>query len=117
MCTSLAAREGPLGYFKAIYEAYRLALRDRCGLPRRPGRQDLGHARWLTTELHYKVYRLGELSTYAKLDLPVWYARRGCSGNARNSRHWMLFDEVRYFAYGIVTAERSHVHCPVLSTG
>ncbi|WP_010215852.1 primase C-terminal domain-containing protein, partial [Pseudomonas amygdali] len=64
-----------------------------------------GHPWWETTEFHNHVYELGELASAVELTVKPW-ATGPKLGQVSHSRHCILFEQLRYFAYSIVNRER-----------
>ena len=106
VCTSENARSGPILYMKSVYNAMCSRL-DADPAYSGPVAKTPGHPWWHTLELHNRVYDLGELSEYVELEVTPW-------GNSPNiddlshSRHEMLFEFLRYYAYSIVNKEREN---------
>jgi hypothetical protein len=103
--TGLHAREKPVFYMKAIYSAYAERLKADLAYNSGPVAKTPGHPWWQTSELHAHVYELGELADYVEL-LSPWLNRAKVEEVA-HSRHCILFEKLRYFAYSIVNQERS----------
>ncbi|WP_206360590.1 replication initiation protein, partial [Pseudomonas viridiflava] len=64
-----------------------------------------GHPWWSTSELHNHVYELGELADYVELEVSPWKTGPQLE-DLPHSRHCILFEQLRYFAYSIVNQER-----------
>ncbi|WP_122342916.1 primase C-terminal domain-containing protein, partial [Pseudomonas amygdali] len=64
-----------------------------------------GHPWWETTEFHSHVYELGELASAVELTVKPW-ATGPKLDQVSHSRHCILFEQLRYFAYSIVNRER-----------
>ncbi|KPX03334.1 Replicase family protein, partial [Pseudomonas syringae pv. daphniphylli] len=60
---------------------------------------------WSTSELHNHVYELGELADYVELQVSPWKTGPQLE-DLPHSRHCVLFEQLRYFAYSIVNQER-----------
>ena len=99
------ARPRPIAYMKAIYEAYAAALKADPDYSGGPVAKTPGHPWWDTSEFHDHVYDLGELADY--VELAVAPRRKAQKEDVSHSRHCILFDELRHFAYGIVEHERN----------
>ena len=104
VCTTENARSGPIQYMKSVYNAMGSRL-DADPAYSGPVAKTPGHPWWHTLELHNRVYDLGELSEYVELEVTPW----GSSPNIEalsHSRHEMLFEWLRHYAYSIVNKER-----------
>lgn len=104
VCTSTKARSGPIAYMKAVYEAMASALRADPSY-RGPVAKTPGHPWWQTTELHTHVYDLAELEKFVELPSKGWGGTPKLS-EVSHSRHCMMFEKLRYYAYSIVNRER-----------
>lgn len=103
--TGVDARSRPIAYMKAVYAAMRDRLQADVSYSG-PVSKTPGHPWWSTTELHDHEYSLGELADYVELAIkPLWSTGPNLDDVA-HSRHCTLFEELRYYAYSIVTAER-----------
>lgn len=98
------ARPRPIAYMKAIYKAYATALKADPDYNGGPVAKTPGHPWWDTSEFHSRVYDLGEMADYVKLEVAP--RRKAPKEDMSHSRHCVLFDELRHFAYGIVDQER-----------
>jgi hypothetical protein len=98
------AREKPILYMKAVYRAYAERLKADPAYSSGPVSKTPGHPWWETSELHNHVYELGDLADYVDLSLPRWKPVN--LEDSEHSRHCILFDRLRYFAYSIVDQER-----------
>jgi hypothetical protein len=106
VCTTEKARSKPIEYMRAIYEAMSARLQADPQFHSGPVAKTPGHPWWDTTELHGKVYELGELADYVDLARrPAWGRAPQLDGVA-HSRHCMLFEALRFYAYSIVGRER-----------
>ncbi|PMM62062.1 hypothetical protein BCT54_19570 [Vibrio splendidus] len=104
VCTSDNAHLKPIQYMKAIYQAMAKKLKaDECYSG--PVSKTPFHPWWSTTELHREVYSLGELADYVVLESNTPWGVKEANENS-HSRHCLLFDKLRFFAYSIVKKER-----------
>lgn len=108
VCTSDAGRAKPIAYMKAVVKAYKQALCADEEYGGGPVSKTPGHPWWETIVLHDHEYDLGELASYVELERPTPWAKRKSKTGNRQSRHCLLFDDVRYFAYSIVQQERQN---------
>lgn len=104
VCTSVKGRAGPIAYMKAIYNAYALRLKADPRYHSGPVAKTPGHPWWNTHELHSAVFDLGDLAKFVELD-PI-YPKGIDLEKAAGSRHCILFEYLRHFAYAIVNGER-----------
>lgn len=105
ICTSEKARERPVRYMKAVYAAFAERLQADEDYHSGPVAKTPGHPWWQTTELHAHVYDLGELAESVELKLPTW--RKGPDvDQVSHSRHCIMFEKLRHFAYSITNRER-----------
>lgn len=107
VCTTAQARQKPIDYMKALYRAFAVALKADLHFHGGPVAKTPGHPWWLTTELHPHEYALSELADY--VDLPCLGWRKPMdegSAQTPTSRHCLLFDRLRHFAYRCVAAQR-----------
>ncbi|MEK8034178.1 replication initiation protein [Ideonella sp. DXS29W] len=108
VCTSDRARARPIEYMKAIYLAMAVGLRADVNYSSGPVAKTPGHPWWQTTELHAKVFSLGELAEYVELPAPGAERSGGVAKNhSPNSRHCHLFEVVRRYAYSAVEKARA----------
>lgn len=105
VCTSEKARDKPIAYMKAIYTAFAVRLNADPDYHSGPVAKTPGHPWWATTELHSHVYDLGELADTVDLVVSPW-SKGPQLDNLPHSRHCILFEQMRYFAYSIVNRER-----------
>ncbi|MFS2161876.1 replication initiation protein [Pseudomonas sp. Pseusp122] len=105
VCTTENARSRPIQYMKAVYAAFAARLNADTEYNSGPVAKTPDHPWWRTTEFHGLVYQLGELADYVELGGQPW--RTGPNlDQVSHSRHCMLFERLRYFAYSIVNRER-----------
>jgi len=106
VCTSERARSKPIQYMKAVYEAMAARLAADPSY-RGPVAKTPGHKWWVTREIHSKEYSLGELEDYLELSIkPMWSKGPDLEAVA-DSRHCLLFEETRFYAYSIVNREKN----------
>lgn len=101
--TSENSRSKPIQYMKAIYAAFCEKL-DADPSYSGPVAKTPGHPWWSTTEIHNHEYSLGELHDYVELN--GYGGFRKPKEESIHSRHCILFDELRYYAYGLVEHEK-----------
>ena len=106
VCTTEAARSKPIAYMKAIYEAFAAKLDSDTDFHSGPVAKTPGHPWWLTHELHAHVYELGELSDYVDLAVSSPWGKGPQLDEVSHSRHCILFENLRHYAYSIVNRER-----------
>lgn len=108
VCTSEKARSKPIQYMQSVYERMAKLLKSdpdyHGSVAKTPG-----HPWWKTAFVHDSVYDLGELSEYLDReddeDLKHRWFGKQAEFNSE-SRHCLLFDNVRYFAYAEVYKAR-----------
>lgn len=105
VCTTENARDKPIQYMKAVYTAFALRLKADTDYNSGPVAKTPGHPWWSTSELHNHVYELGELADYVELEVSPWKTGPQLE-ELPHSRHCILFEQLRYFAYSIVNQER-----------
>jgi Replicase family/Primase C terminal 1 (PriCT-1) len=106
VCTTENARSRPIAYMKAIYEAFAARLDADTDFHSGPVAKTPGHPWWLTHELHGHVYELGQLADYVDLAISNPWGRSAQLDEVSHSRHCILFEHVRHYAYSIVNKER-----------
>jgi hypothetical protein len=106
VCTSVQARAKPIAYMKAVYAAFAKQLKADLNFHSGPVAKTPGHPWWQTTELHAHVYELGTLADHVDLVcIPPW-AHKEPAPTTPHSRHCILFEKLRYYAYAVVKRER-----------
>lgn len=105
VCTTENARAKPIQYMKAVYAAFAARLNADKEYNSGPVAKTPGHPWWSTTELHNHVYELGELADYVDLAVSPW-GKGPQIDDLGHSRHCILFEQLRFFAYSIVNRER-----------
>ncbi|WP_440091578.1 replication initiation protein (plasmid) [Pseudomonas syringae] len=105
VCTTENARAKPIQYMKAVYAAFAARLDADVDYHGGPVAKTPGHPWWETTEFHNHVYELGELAGAVELTVKPW-ATGPKLDQVSHSRHCILFEQLRYFAYSIVNRER-----------
>jgi len=106
VCTTEKARSKPIQYMKAIYEAMAARLDADTDFHSGPVAKTPGHPWWLTWELHNYVYELGKLADYVELAVSSPWGRRPNIDEVSHSRHCILFEQLRFYAYSIVNRAR-----------
>lgn len=106
VCTTKNASSKPIAYMKAVYEAFAARLDADTDFHSGPVAKTPGHPRWLTHELHNHVYELGELADYVELTLSSLWGKGRQLDEVSHSRHCILFEHLRHYAYSIVNRER-----------
>lgn len=106
VCTTESARSKPIAYMKAVYEALAVHLNADTDFHSGPVAKTPGHPWWLTHELHSHVYELGELADYVELAMSSPWGKGPQLDEISHSRHCILFEHLRYYAYSIVNRER-----------
>jgi Replicase family/Primase C terminal 1 (PriCT-1) len=106
VCTSENARSRPIAYMKAIYEAFAARLDADTDFHSGPVAKTPGHPWWLTHEMHNHVYELGELADYVDLAVSSPWGKGPQLDEVSHSRHCILFEQLRYYAYSIANRER-----------
>lgn len=108
VCTTESARSKPIAYMRAVYAAFALRLRADPDFHSGPVAKTPGHPWWRTTELHNHVYELGQLADYVDLSGYSPWGTQITLEDVSHSRHCMLFEWVRRYAYFVVGREREH---------
>lgn len=108
VCTTEAARPKPIAFMKAVYAAFAQKLKADPNFHSGPVAKTPGHPWWVTHELHAQVYELGTLADYVELEVgPHWQRNKTIESEQQTgSRHCMLFEQLRHYAYAIVNQER-----------
>lgn len=106
VCTTEKARSKPIQFMRAVYEAMAARLQADPQFHSGPVAKTPGHPWWRTWELHNHVYELGELADYVDLATSSPWGRQPDLEAASHSRHCILFEQLRFYAYSIVNRER-----------
>jgi len=106
VCTTEKARSKPIEYMKAVYEAMAVRLQADLAFHSGPVAKTPGHPWWDTWEVHAYVHELGQLAEYVDLAPKPRWGRGPDLEVVSHSRHCLLFEQLRYFAYSIVARER-----------
>jgi hypothetical protein len=106
VCTSDNARHAPINYMKAVYQAFALVLDADLEYHSGPVAKTPGHPWWATMDLHDHVYDLGDLAEYVELETTKPWAVRRSLVEVSHSRHCLMFEQLRYYAYSIVNRQR-----------
>ncbi len=105
VCTTEKARYAPIKFMKRVYEAMASALKADASYSG-PVAKTPGHKWWRTTFLHNDEYNLGDLAESVELpDFNPFSKGPDLEANS-HSRHCLLFEETRFYAYSIVNRER-----------
>lgn len=105
VCTTAKGRAKPIAYMKAVYEAFALRLKADPAYSIGSVSKTPGHPWWDTTDFHDHVYDLGELADYVDLAVNKWRSRPKLD-EVEHSRHCILFENLRHYAYSIVNQVR-----------
>lgn len=108
VCTSDSARNKPIRYMKAVYKAFVERLHADPEYHGGPVAKTPGHPWWHTRELHSNVYELADLAECVELESITPWGKGPDLDAVSHSRHCMLFENLRFFAYSIVNNEREH---------
>ncbi|MCW5323647.1 replication protein A [Verminephrobacter aporrectodeae subsp. tuberculatae] len=106
VCTTENARSKPIAYMRAVYEAFAARLDADTDFHSGPVAKTPGHPWWLTHELHAHVHELGELADYVDLAVSSPWGKGAQLDEVSHSRHCILFEHLRHYAYSIVNRER-----------
>jgi hypothetical protein len=106
VCTTEAARPKPIAYMKAVYEGFAAKLDADTNFHSGPVAKTPGHRWWDTQELHNRVYELGELADYVDLAPAAPWRKSANLEEVSHSRHCLMFEQLRHYAYSIVNRER-----------
>ena len=106
VCTTAKGRSRPIAFMKAVRDAFAARLEADMNYHGGPVAKTPGHPWWDTRELHATVYDLGKLAEYVDLAPANPWGKQVKVGNVAHSRHCILFEELRYYAYSIVNGER-----------
>jgi len=90
---------------KAVYSAFALLLKADPDYSSGPVAKTPGHPWWLTTELHDSVYELADLADYVDTQVSSW-SKASRLEDLPESRHVILFEKLRYYAYSVVGQQR-----------
>ena len=107
VCTSEKARPKPIRYMKAVYKAMAAKL-DADPTYSGPVAKTPGHPFWSTHVVHSHEYSLGELSEYVELQLSSKWGTNPDIDDVSHSRHCMLFETLRLYAYSLIPCERDN---------
>jgi hypothetical protein len=107
VCTTVKARSKPIAYMQAVRDAFAARLEADMSYHGGPVAKTPGHPWWDTTELHTAVYDLGKLAEYVDLAPANPWGRAARLDDVSHSRHCILFEHVRHYAYSIVSVERA----------
>lgn len=106
VCTSLVARKKPIDYMKSIYSAMATKLKADLDYHSGPVAKTPGHPWWATRELHTHEYELSQLADYVDLPLLSPWAKNPNIDLVSHSRHCVMFEWLRYYAYSIVKLQQ-----------
>ncbi|RYF48339.1 MAG: replication protein A, partial [Cytophagaceae bacterium] len=93
-------------YMRSIYEAMSTRLKADPQFHSGPVAKTPGHPWWQTWEIHNHVYELGELADHVDLVNKLPWSKGPKLESAAHSRHCILFEELRFYAYSVVNRER-----------
>ena len=106
VCTSEHARIKPINYMRSIYAAFADKLDADLDFHSGPVAKTPGHSWWLTSEHHAHVYELGELADHVEL-AKYSFRPKPRPEDVANSRHCILFEKLRHYAYAMVANYRA----------
>lgn len=106
VCTSEAGRAKPIAYMKAVYAAFARLLNADPDFHSGPVAKTPNHPWWITHELHSQVYELGTLADYVDLEVASPWRKQASIEPVSHSRHCILFEYLRHYAYSVVNRER-----------
>lgn len=106
VCTTENARSRPIEFMKAVYAAFSVKLKADPDFHSGPVAKTPGHPWWLTQELHGHVHELGELADYVDLASDKRRGKGPEFEQVSHSRHCILFEYLRHYAYSVVNKER-----------
>lgn len=106
VCTTEAARAKPIAYMKAVYAAFARLLDADPDFHSGPVAKTPNHPWWITHELHSQVYELGTLADYVDLEVASPWRKQPSIEPVSHSRHCILFEFLRHYAYSVVNSER-----------
>lgn len=106
VCTSAKGRSKPIAYMKAVRDAFAARLEADLNYHGGPVAKTPGHPWWDTTELHATVYDLSKLAEFVDLAPANPWGKQVRVLDVSHSRHCILFEELRHYAYSIVNGER-----------
>lgn len=115
VCTSKKAKRRPQNYMRAIYRAMGQRIGNDSAFTPFGKRvvKTPGHPEWRTWNIHNHVYELGELADSVNLECADPFSTPKLVDYTNvNSRHCLLFDEVRRYAYNIVKDFRKNSSLP-----
>lgn len=105
--TGNKGRSHPIRYMQAVHEAIASRLEADPAYHSGPVAKTPGHPYWRTWELHAHVYQLGELHEYVDLPTKRPWSKGPNLVPVSHSRNCTLFEELRFYAYSIVSDERA----------
>lgn len=95
--TSENSRSHPIAYMKAVYKAFAKAMKADLAYSG-PVAKTPGHPWWDTTEIHNKVFDLGDLACHTELEFNP-FSVKADENEDSSSRHCRLFNIVRRYGY------------------